>query len=83
MFSSILKSNALLYWLLEVTILEVTSLVSHPSPFSGTVFGADLLKSHIYAGVHFSTEDQPKEFLFYCISYGHAIERTWTPECVF
>ncbi len=46
------------------------------------VFGANLLKSHIYAGVHFSTQDQPKELLFYCISYGHATERSSTPECV-
>ncbi len=46
------------------------------------VFGADLLKSHVYEGVRFSTQDQIKEDIFYCISYGHAIERTSTPECV-
>ncbi len=48
------------------------------SPFSGTsLWCIDLLKSHICSRVHFSTQDQPKEVLFYCISYGHAIERVF------
>ncbi len=55
-----------------------------PDPFLplAPIFSAGFLKSHIYAGVHFSTQDQPEEVLFYCILYGHVIERTSTPECV-
>ncbi len=39
-------------------------VVSHLSLSLASVFGADLLNSHIYARVHFSTQDQHKEFLF-------------------
>ena len=46
------------------------------------IFGTNLLKSHIYAGVLFSTQDQPKEVLFYCVPYYHANERTSTTEYV-
>ncbi len=55
----------------NATLLHVITYIGKWSPTCplslAPVFGTDLLKSHIYAGVHFSTQDQPKEVLFYCI----------------
>ncbi len=86
-FSNGCQTRLWLHWeWWNATLLHVITYTGKCSPICplslAPVFGADLLKSHIYAGVHFSTQDQPKDVLFCCISYGHAIERTSTPECV-